>query len=251
MLIGLLAPVLIAAYFPWKRRLPTAAACAAMLILVSATAWGAARGTFFQLRAAEWRYPAGAAAFLKAHHISAPLFNTYEYGGYLIWKDVPVFIDGRALSETVFEDYRAILGAPAADPARFAILAKHHVGAILINAFEYNAGTLYPLVVALAQPGNATWTLVYEDPQSLLFLREVPTGVPILDPARILDHLDAECRLHMSHDPDLSLCARTLGDFFLRTGDPQRARRSLELYLEHPYPGDSDARRAYLELLRR
>lgn len=251
MLIGLLAPILIAAYFPWKRRLPTVAALAAMLILVSATAWGTARGTFFQLRAAEWRYPAGAAAFLKAHHISAPLFNTYEYGGYLIWKDVPVFIDGRALSETVFEDYRAILGAPAADPARFAILAKHNVGAILINAFEYNAGTLYPLVVALAQPGAATWKLVYEDPQSLLFLREVPSGVPILDPARILDHLDAECRLHMSHDPDLSLCARTLGDFFLRTGDPQRARRSLELYLEHPYPGDSDARRAYLELLRR
>ncbi len=251
MLIGLLAPILIAAYFPWKRRLPAAASFAAMLILVSATAWGTARGTFFQLRAAEWRYPAGAAAFLKAHHISAPLFNTYEYGGYLIWQDVPVFIDGRALSETVFEDYRAILGAPAADPARFAILAKHNVGAILINAFEYNAGTLYPLVVALAQPGNASWKLVYEDPQSLLFLREVPSGVPILDPTRILDHLDAECRLHMSHDPDLSLCARTLGDFFLRTGDPQRARRSLELYLEHPYPGDSDARRAYLELLRR
>lgn len=250
MLIGLLAPILIAAYFPWKRRLPAAAHFAAILVLASATAWGAARGSFFQFRAAEWRYPAGAADFLKAHRISAPLFNTYEYGGYLIWKDLPVFIDGRALSESVFQDYRTILGAPAASPARFALLARYNAGAILVNAFEYNAGTLYPLVVALAHPGAGTWKLVYEDPQSLLFLRDVPSGLATLDPARILDHLDAECRLHMSHDPDLSLCARTLGDFFLRTGHPQRARRALELYLEHPYPHDTDARRAYLELLR-
>jgi hypothetical protein len=241
MLIGLLAPILIAAYFPWKRRLP---------VLAAATAWGVVRGSFFQLRAAEWRYPAGAAAFLKAHNITAPLFNTYEYGGYLIWKDLPVFIDGRALSESVFQDYRTILGSPAASPARDALLARYNVGAILVNAFEYNAGTLYPLVVSLAQPGAGTWKLAYEDPQSLLFLREVPPGLSVLDPARILDHLDAECRLQISHDPDLSLCARTLGDFFLRTGDPQRARRALELYLEHPYPGDTDARRAYLELLR-
>lgn len=250
MLIGLLAPILIATYFPWKRRLPVAAHFAALLVLASATVWGAARGSFFQLRAAEWRYPAGAAEFLKANHISTPLFNTYEYGGYLIWKDVPVFIDGRALSESVFQDYRTILGAPAADPARFALLAKYNIGAILVNAFEYNAGTLYPLVVALARPGDANWKLVYEDPQALLFLREVPPGIATLEPSRILDHLDAECRLHMSYDPDLSLCARTLGDFFLRTGDPERARRALELYLEHPYPGDTDARRAYLELLR-
>jgi len=105
-------------------------------------------------------------------------------------------------------------------------------------------------VVSLAQPGAEPWKLVYEDPQALLFLREVPAGLTVLDQSRILDHLDAECRLHISHDPDLSLCARTLGDFFLRTGDAPRARRALELYLQHPYPGDTDARRAYLELLR-
>jgi hypothetical protein len=150
----------------------------------------------------------------------------------------------------VFQDYRIMLGAPAVDPARFALLDRYHIGAILVNAFEYNAGTLYPLVAALAGPGAANWKLVYEDPQSLLFLREVPAGLPTLDQSRILDHMDSECRLHMSHEPDLSLCARSLGDFFLRAGDPQRARAALQLYLEHPYPGDTDARRAYLDLLR-
>jgi hypothetical protein len=244
MLVGILAPVLIAAYFPWKRPLPAPAHFAAALLLAGGLAWGCARGRFFQLRAAEWRFPSGAAAFLADHSIAAPLFNTYEYGGYLIWKGQRVFIDGRALGESVFHDYRIILGAPPDDPARVALLAKYRVGVIVANGFEYNAGTLYPLVLALAG-----WKLAYEDPQALVFVRDLPPGVAALDASRVFEHLDAECRLHMEHDPDLPGCARNLSDYFLRSGDRARARRALELYLQHPYPGDTEARRAYMRLL--
>ena len=52
--------------------------------------------------------------------------------------------------------------------------------------------------------------------------------MPVLDKRRIVDHLEAECRLHVERDPAFSLCARTLGDLFLRSGDrtarPPRAR---------------------------
>ena len=245
MLVGLLAPILIASYFPWKWRLPAQAKFAAMALLAGGIVYGSARGEFFQLRAAEWRYPAGAAVFLDEHHIAAPLFNTYEYGGYLIWKGQRVFIDGRALSESVFQAYRTILGAPENAPERATLLAKYGIGAIVVNAFEYNAGTLYPLVLALPD-----WKLAYEDPQALVFVRDLPPGVAALDPSRLYDHLDAECRLHMQHDPELPGCARSLGDYFLRHGDRARARRALELYLEHPYPGDTEARRAYMNLSR-
>ena len=231
--------------WPWKRRLPAAAHFALALLLACGIAWGCLHGRFFQLRAAEWRYPAGAAEFLARNRLSAPLFNTYEYGGYLIWKDQRVFIDGRALSESVFEDYRTILGAPAGAPERAALLEKHGIGVILVNAFEYNGGNLYPLVLALPD-----WKLVYEDAQALVFVRHAPPGMAVLDPSRVLDHLDAECRLHVERDPDLPGCARTMADYFLRTGARARALRALELYLAHPYPGDTDARRAYLELLR-
>ena len=244
LLIGLLAPVLIAAYFPWKRRLPAPAHIAVALLLACGLVWGCASGRLFQLRAAEWRFPAGAAGFLAEHPAAAPLFNTYEYGGYLIWKGQRVFIDGRALSESVFQDYRTILAAPPNEPARAALLAKYGIGLIVANAFEYNAGTLYPLVLALPD-----WKLVYEDPQALVFVRDLPPGMAALDASRVLDHLDAECRLHVEHDPGLPGCARTLGDYFLRTGDRARARRALELYLQHPYPGDTDARRAYMQLM--
>jgi hypothetical protein len=57
--------------------------------------------------------------------------------------------------------------------------------------------------------------------------------------------------LHIERDPRFSLCARTLGDLFLRAGDRVRARRALALYLAHPYGGadDPEARRAYADLL--
>ncbi len=252
MLVGLLAPVLIASYAPKRltawiedRRVPYAAAAA----LAAAAIWQTARGNFFQLRAGEWWYPAGAARFLSEHHIGGRLFNTYEYGGYLIWLGRPVFIDGRALSESVFEDYRKVLGAPAGDRVRDEVLTRYGVGAIAMNGFEYNSGVLYPLALALAQPAEDAWKLVYEDPQAMVFLRDVPPGVPVLDKRRIAGHLEAECRLHVEHAPEFSLCARTLADLAMRSGDAGFAKRMLGFYLQHPYGDDPEARKAYARMM--
>ena len=244
--VGMLGPILIASYWPWKRQLPWWAPVAGVGLITIALLAGSMRGTFFQLRAAEWRYPAGAARFLSEHHISGHIFNTYEYGGYLIWKGLPVFIDGRALSEAVFNDYRKILGT-GPDDAALQLLARYDVAAIVMNSFEYTSGVLYPLSLSLAK--SAGWKLVYEDAQSLVFLREAPPGMGALDYGRFLDHLESECRLHVERDPEFSLCARTLGDYFLRARDRLRARRTLALYLAHPYADDPAARQAYLQLL--
>ena len=49
--------------------------------------------------------------FLKDHNVSAPMFNIYEWGGYLMWDAWPLqktFVDGRALNESVFRDYMKI-----------------------------------------------------------------------------------------------------------------------------------------------
>jgi hypothetical protein len=250
MLIGLLAPILVATYFPSKRPMPALLVYAGAAALTIAVAWGAARGSFFQLRASEWRFPAGAADFLSQRQISAPLFNTYENGGYLIWRGERVFIDGRALSEKVFQDYRLIMGTPPGDPRRAETLARYGVGAMVLNGFEYNSGTLYPVVLALGEPAESDWKLAYEDPQSLVFLRQLPPGVQPLPKSRIVDHLEAECRLHVERDPEFSLCARTLANLFLKSGARARARAMLSLYLEHPYGDDPEARRAYMDLLR-
>jgi hypothetical protein len=248
-LMGLFAPILIATYFPWKRTVPALVQYTGAAALAAAVVWGVVTGAFYQLRAAEWRFPAGAATFLRDHSIAGHLFNTYEDGGYLIWRGLPVFIDGRSLSENVFQDYRLIMGTPPGDPRRDATLARYGVDAIALNAFEYNSGIVYPLALAMAQPGEPDWKLVYDDPAAMVFLRNPPPGVPALDKSRILDHLEAECSLHVMRDPEFSLCARTLGDLFLRMGDRVRARRNLALYLDHPYDDDPRPRQEYLQLL--
>jgi len=251
MLIGLLAPVLIVSYLRWKHPLPPFVSYAVIAALAIAIAWGAERGSFFQFRVAEWRFPAGAEDFLARRRISVPLFNTYENGGYLIWRGQRVFIDGRALSESVFQDYRLIMGTAPADARRDQALARYGIGAIVLNGFEYNSGTLYPIVVALGDPSESEWKLAYDDAQALVFLRQLPPGVEALPKSRIVDHLEAECRLHVERDPEFSLCARTLADLFLKAGARDRARTMLSLYLEHPYAEDPEAQRTYRELLRR
>jgi hypothetical protein len=44
------------------------------------------------------RFPQEAVVYIKAQHLSGPLYNTYDWGGYLIWNlpQMPVSIDGRA-----------------------------------------------------------------------------------------------------------------------------------------------------------
>ena len=52
-----------------------------------------------QPQAEAQNFPVRAVAFLQAHPSAGPIFNHYDWGGYLIWKLFPstrVFIDGRA-----------------------------------------------------------------------------------------------------------------------------------------------------------
>src|SRR6185312_11619544 len=112
MLFGIVAPFLIATYIPWKRALPAIAEFAAAGLLVLGIGLGVASGSGLQFRAAEWKYPWGAAKFLEDHHIQSRMLNSYVHGGFLIWRLWPqekVFIDGRALSDNVFKDFRNII----------------------------------------------------------------------------------------------------------------------------------------------
>ena len=255
-LIALAAPVFIVAYFPWNLRLPAWSEFALMLLVAGGLAAGIAGGKFFQLRASDWRYPAGAADFLLANHIGQPMFNTYEYGGYLMWRLWPqerVFIDGRALSESVFMDYARILynhdesdGGKTADQ----LLDDYGVQVIVMNSFEYTTGPIYLLAPALADPKQTTWKLVYHDPQALIFMRDPPPRIHPLDSLQVLVHMEEECALHIEHEPQYPRCARGLGQVFSKIGDFVRARKWIGEYLSHPHAPDPEAEQAYQNLIR-
>ncbi len=253
-LIAFWAPVILATYIPWKRTLPAVADYAAAAVLIAALAVPVARGEAFQLRAAEWRFPSGAAGFLLAHDVQAPLFNTYEFGGYLIWRLWPhdrVFIDGRALSESVFNDYARILyNHSNADggPTGQELLDRYNVQAIVMNGFEYSEGLAYNLMLSLSGP-QTKWKLVYNDPQAVVFMRDAPAGVTPLSNDAVFSHLESECELHIEREPKFTLCARAMGQIFGRVGQMDRMRKWLSYYLSLPHPPDAEAEAAYRQLL--
>ena len=60
-------------------------------------------------------YPVEACAFIENHHLTPPLYNSYTWGGYLIWRlpQLPVSIDGRAnlhRDERIDRSYATIYG---------------------------------------------------------------------------------------------------------------------------------------------
>jgi hypothetical protein len=254
-LIGLFTPILIVSYMPaGKRRSPAWLQYSAVAVVVAGLAAGIAGGNFFQFRANPWKWPSGAADFLLAHHIMEPIFNSYEYGGYLMWRLWPgerVFIDGRALNESVFQDYARILYNHDENGGKSAsqLLDQYGIQAIVMNGFEYVTGNVYKLAPALADSQQTEWKLVYSDPQAVVFLRHPPPDVQPLNSLAVFEHLEAECDLHIQHEPQYPRCARSLGQVFSRVGDYVRARRWIGVYLSLPHDRDPEAEEAFRKLL--
>jgi hypothetical protein len=254
-LIGLFAPIVIVTYMPlWKRGTSAWLQYSAVVAAMAGLAAGIAGGSFFQFRVNPWKWPSGAADFVLAHHVTQPIFNSYEFGGYLIWRLWPqerVFIDGRALNESVFLDYARILYNHDENGGKSAqqLLDQYSVQAIVMNGFEFTTGNVYLLAPALADPQQTEWKLVYSDPQAMVFLRNPPPGMPTLNSLEVLGYLEAECDLHIEHEPQSPRCARSLGQVFSRVGDYVRARRWIGKYLSLPHDRDLEAEEAYRKLL--
>ena len=236
-LVGLVAPAMIAAYLPWKRVVPQWTEWAVAALLLVGIAVPFARGRAFQLRAAEWKYPAGAAGFLLAHHVTQPMFNTFDKGGYLIWRTWPqerVFIDGRCLNETAFADYQRIVKYA---PGTRELLDRYGIQVVVMNAFEANSGATYVLPLALADPSEKDWKMVFADSGAAIFMRQPPPGVAPLPSTQIFTSMEAQCQTILENDPARPRCARSLANLFHNIRDNTRARRWMELYKQRQ-PGE-------------
>ncbi len=98
-------------------------------------------------------YPVAAVEYLKATAFEGKLFNSYNWGGYLILKspNFPVFIDGRTdLHRDSLAEYTAAFGTPAWTE----VFARHEIDIALIE-------TGGPLAWRLAADEN--WQQVYQD----------------------------------------------------------------------------------------
>jgi hypothetical protein len=105
-------------------------------------------------------YPVGALSALRAQE--GPLFNDYDWGGYLIWAapEHPVFIDGRLRPYvgTVLDDYREAMGV---HPRWRDVLERHGVALVLVRPEA-------SLAVRLREAG---WSSLHADVDATLLRR--------------------------------------------------------------------------------
>ena len=110
-------------------------------------------------------YPVAAVEYLNQHSVPGPMYNTYGFGGYLIWSRGPehkVFMDGRGeLYEPggVLADYLEIADVK---PGALSMLQQYGFQSCLLNHDE----ALATVLAALPE-----WQKVYEDETSILFVR--------------------------------------------------------------------------------
>lgn len=110
-------------------------------------------------------YPVGAVAWLEAERPPHELFNTFDWGGYVLWEapDYPVSIDGRT---DVYDEYLEVYdGTVRARPGWQEELEREGIGTVLVDPG-------LPLTAALrAEPG---WSVGYEDDVAVVFTRTGP-----------------------------------------------------------------------------
>jgi hypothetical protein len=136
-----------------------------VLILSAAAIFGAqlpqVKGTIDQ----HWdagAYPMGAVTYLKQNHLTSRLLNAYHWGGYLIYKGIPTYVDGRTdifLQNSTFTDY----------------LAMQNIwwnGPDLIDSYRFQA-VLFPsgdqIITYLSHDPN--WHVAYRDGNSEILVR--------------------------------------------------------------------------------
>lgn len=111
-------------------------------------------------------FPVEAVHYLRQHPLPGPMLNSYGFGGYMIWANVPrqgVFIDGRGdLYERagVFADFRRMVDIT---PETQLLLRRYGIQSCLLQRST-------PLAIFLS--ADPHWTRVYQDNVAEMFVRD-------------------------------------------------------------------------------
>lgn len=142
-----------------------------LVIALAFLGYGLKQGRVFQRGLLEERVPAGALAYIKANNLGGRIFNTMNWGGYLIWQlagQVTVFMDGRILDPRRLVPYTHILWAT---PEGKLFFEQANFNLVLVPYGNAMSGERYPVVgYLLNHPG---WQVVYQDKKGYLFARRV------------------------------------------------------------------------------
>lgn len=125
--------------------------------------------------------PQAAAEFIRAQQPPAPLFNPYEYGGYLGWElgaQYRLFYDPRSLDNGVYAQYMAAREGQYAE-----VFARHDVRSVVFYLFTPVLNTVPTLVLMLLN--DPQWDVIYLDRLSVVLSRHDAHRFPVIDKAYV------------------------------------------------------------------
>jgi hypothetical protein len=106
--------------------------------------------------------PVDAVAWIQANHPEGNMFNSYNWGGYLLWslRDYPVFVDGRTdlYSDEIINQWVQVVNATSGWQT---VLDRWDINLILIEPS-------WPIIKILPSSG---WKILYQDNISIIFGR--------------------------------------------------------------------------------
>ena len=132
-----------------------------MLATAAAMLWYFPSRTEMQQTVAR-RFPVRAVEYMQQHAIVGPLLNSYGFGGYLIWKDQKVFVDGRADPYERGGSLADYFHITHLEQGALAVMRGYSIQSCLLERDE-------PLATMLA--AQSEWQKVYADNLSVLFVR--------------------------------------------------------------------------------
>jgi tetratricopeptide (TPR) repeat protein len=124
-----------------------------------------------------WWFPEGGAAFIERESMPGQIFNSYDEGGYIIWRLGPKYrdyIDGRGdpFGEELFNRNGTLHLTPPDSPEWQREAERYDINAIIVPLARYNALQFFPLLRQFC--ASNTWRPVYLDEVSIVFLRRRP-----------------------------------------------------------------------------
>lgn len=185
------------------------------------------------------------AEFLKANLGGGKLFNDFDIGGYLLWKQIPVFVDGRIApyfgTEVLNDHHRIYQG-------NLALLDHYGIDWLMLPYAKTSQTDFFDrfnrVIVA-----SGRWVLVYWDDACLIYVRDDPRYQGVIDrhryryvnpaapdlslpPEKFLGELNRK----LAEEPG-SLMPHTLaGNYFFHHNDPAMAEKEFRAVLaSDPY----------------
>lgn len=131
-------------------------------------------------------YPADSAHFILTSGLQGRMLNSYNFGGYQIWRFYPqhlVFIDGRGLDPAVYSDWKLMVSASLSEVGERkefeVLLDRYGIDYVVQPHVFLDTGRLTPLLKFLLV--KQEWIPVYADYQCFILVRMSPQNASVIE----------------------------------------------------------------------